>query len=490
MLNKKVALIILDGYGIGKDYEFNAVTRSNSPFLHKNLLTNPSLLAAAGTDVGLPDGTMGGSEVGHFTIGAGRIVNQSLQRINTEIQDHTLANNQALITAIKESNKQINLIGMISDAGVHSDINHIKALLQIINQHKPELKIQLHAIADGRDVSEKSVKKYLEYLTTLTKKHPNFFIGSLIGRFYAMDRDKNDERTNIAYNLISTEQETQVQDLSAAVDKQYSEGLESDYYLKPIQSTSFSVPECEETFIFFNFRTDRAAQLSQKIVEKNKLITFGNYCDKAINLFNTQEIQNNLGETLSKNNMTQLRVAETEKYAHVTYFFNSQNKNPYPGETRKMVESSKVHSYKEKPEMSATNITNTVIEQLESQDFNLVLINYANPDLVGHSGSFEATKKSIEYIDNELKKLIPNLLEKKYDVLITADHGNSEYMHNADGTQNPSHTTNPVPISIFSDSNYKLKKQGGLRDVAPTILQLLQIDKPVEMTGESLLINQ
>jgi len=490
MLNNKVALIILDGYGHGKDYEYNAVSQANSPFLHKHLLTNPSLLEASGEAVGLPDGTMGGSEVGHFTIGAGRVVNQALHRINQEIKSGMLSENKTLQEFITNSGKQINLVGMISDAGVHSDIKHIKALVEIINNVNPNTKIQLHAISDGRDVAEKSVEKYLKQLQAIQDKFQQFFIGSLIGRFYAMDRDKNLDRTRTAYDLMFNSQANQSASLIDSIKTQYQDGIESDYYIKAIQSTQHLEPKENEGFIFFNFRTDRAAQLSTLISERNPLLTFGDYCSNATNIFPNQTIQNNLGETLAKNNLKQLRVAETEKYAHVTFFFNSQEKQPYKNEQRIVVESSKVHSYKEKPEMSAANITNSVMEKLESEDFNFILINYANPDLVGHSGSFEATKQSIEFIDRQLEKLVPFLLENKYDVLITADHGNSEYMHNMDGTQNPSHTTNPVPFCVISRNEYELQKNGGLQDVAPTVIDLLNIPKPVEMTGESLLINK
>ena len=489
MSNNKVALIILDGYGYGKDYEFNAVTRSNSPFLHKHLLTDPSLIETSGEAVGLPAGTMGGSEVGHYTIGAGRVVNQALHRINEEIKTGSLARNKNLIDFINQSDKQINLVGMISDAGVHADIKHIKALVEIINHVKPELKIQLHAISDGRDVAEKSVTKYLEYLKNIHKQFPQFTIGSLIGRFYAMDRDKNLERTKEAFNLIFEKSSNQESNIENNILQQYNNGTESDYYLKGIQSSNYIEPKNDQGFIFFNFRTDRAAQLSQLISERNPLLTFGDYCPQALNLFPNQEITNNLGETLAKNNKKQLRVAETEKYAHVTFFFNSQNKQPYTNEERVMIESSKVHSYKDKPEMNASNITEIIQSKIDSEHFDFILINYANPDLVGHSGSFEATVKSIECLDQELSKLVPFLQNIDYDILITADHGNAEYMKNPDGSQNPSHTLNPVPLCLMSNKTLTLRKSGGLKDIAPTVLELLNIQKPEEMTGNSLLIN-
>jgi 2,3-bisphosphoglycerate-independent phosphoglycerate mutase len=489
MSNNKVALIILDGYGYGEDYEFNAVTRSNSPFLHKHLLRDPSLIETSGEDVGLPAGTMGGSEVGHYTIGAGRVVNQALHRINEEIKTGSLARNKNLIDFIKKSDQQINLVGMISDAGVHSDIKHIQALVEIINQVQPELKIQLHAISDGRDVAEKSVTEYLKYLENIQKQFPQLIIGSLIGRFYAMDRDKNLERTEEAFNLIFKKSSTQEANIYKNITQQYENGTESDYYLNAIQSVQYTEPTSNQGFIFFNFRTDRASQLSQLISERNSLLTFGDYCPQALNLFPNQEIKNNLGETLAVNNKKQLRVAETEKYAHVTFFFNSQNKQPYTNEERVMIQSSKVNSYKDKPEMNASNITEIIKNKIDSENFDFILINYANPDLVGHSGSFEATIKSIECLDKELSILAPFLKKLNYDILITADHGNAEYMKNQDGSQNPSHTLNPVPLCLMSNKNLKLRKKGGLKDIAPTVLELLNIQKPEEMTGNSLLIN-
>jgi len=488
-MSNKVALVILDGYGIGKDYKYNAVTHANSPFLHSIFESSRiSQLEASQQAVGLPAGTMGGSEVGHYTIGAGRIVNQALHRINQEIKNGEFQKNTTLLNNLKES-EDIHLIGMISDAGVHSHIDHLNAILEVVSVSSPGKKCFLHAISDGRDVEPKSLKRYIEHIQVLEKKHPQFKLATCIGRYYAMDRDKNIERTQIAFDNIYNSIQTPSEDIIDAINSQYTSGIESDYYLKPIATNNYQAPTPEDLVLFFNFRTDRAAQLSEMIVKKNKLIIFGDYCKQATNLFENPMIKNHLGEILSKNNIPQLRVAETEKYAHVTYFFNTQVKTPYPLEDRQIVESKKVANYKQAPEMSAKLITQTVIDLQKDKDYKFILVNYANPDLVGHSGSFEATIQAIECIDKQLEILCGHLLNHGYDIMVTSDHGNSEQMATNSGEPLPSHTTNPVPFTIISKQDYKLRATGELQDVAPTILEILNISQPAEMTGKSIIIN-
>jgi len=489
-MSNKVALIILDGYGIGKDYKYNAVTRSDSPFLKEIFATNKiSTLEASGTAVGLPAGTMGGSEVGHYTIGAGRIVNQALHRINDEITSGLFDNNPELLSSLQNNQGNIHLVGMISDAGVHSDINHVEAILKTVSVHSASAQIYLHAITDGRDVGPKTATKYIQKLTTLTKQFSNFHISTCIGRYYAMDRDKNLERSQKAFDLIYNSETGTSNDITSQIEQQYADNLESDYYLEPIITENYIKPSKQDLFIFFNFRTDRAAQLSNMIAAHNPLLTFGDYCEKATNLFKNPTIKNHLGEFLSKHNLSQLRVAETEKYAHVTFFFNSQVKQPYPKEQRIMVQSKKIANYKDNPAMSASQLTQKTIDFISNNNINFLLLNYANPDLVGHSGSFQATKQAIEHLDSELHKLSTFLLREGYSLIITSDHGNCEEMMSESGEPMPSHTTNPVPCTILSTNTYKLKQSGGLQDIAPTIIELLGLKKPQEMTGHSLINN-
>lgn len=489
-MSNKVALVVLDGYGIGKDYKYNAVTQANSPFL-KDIFAKDKIsqLDASGTAVGLPENTMGGSEVGHYTLGAGRIVNQALHRIDEEIKDGSFSNNARLLSAIKENTGALHLVGMISNAGVHSHINHLEAILELVSKHSPLTKIFLHAITDGRDVGPKTACEFIDHLNNLGQKYSNFKTISCIGRYYAMDRDKNMERTQKAFDMIYNSSPGNIIDFESEIQEQYKNNLESDYYLDPIISSEYQKPTPEDLFLFFNFRTDRAAQLSNMIVEHNPLITFGDYCETATNIFENPTIKNHLGEYLSKQNLSQLRVAETEKYAHVTFFFNAQVKQAYPKEERIVVESKKIANYKDNPAMSASNITTETINFVSENEVDFVLVNYANPDLVGHSGSFEATKQAIEHIDAELQKLSQFLLEKGYSILVTADHGNAEEMMTENGEPMPSHTTNPVPFTILSNNKYELKQHGGLQDVAPTVIELLGLQKPEEMTGISLINN-
>lgn len=495
-VNKRVLLCVLDGFGEGVDYEGNAITRAKAPFIRKLKEEYPTaLLDSSGRAVGIPAGTQGGSEVGHFTMGAGRIVNQSLEDISQSIDNGSFFEMPDLIKAAEYAKKTgcaFHILGMISDQGVHSDIKHAFALLDFAKRQGLE-KVYLHGIADGRDVPEKSLPGFLDQIDEAILKYGVGKLASLIGRYYAMDRDENFERTEKAFNLYVNGEGAGSDNAKKAVNDAYEAGLESDYYLEPILLDSGGLVKENDVLVFFNFRTDRAKQLTDMFLNKMKLhfIAMGPYTKKAPVLFPAIEVKNNLGSVLEENGLKQLRIAETEKYAHVTFFFNSQVKEPFQGETRKMIDSPKVASYADKPEMSAHEITDELIPELK-KDYSFVLLNFANLDLVGHSGDFEATKKAVETIDDCLSRIVPEALKNGYDVLITGDHGNAEYMIYENGDQCPSHTKNPVPFIFVSEPVGKLKCDdphkicGGLQDIAPTVLQIMGLEKPKEMTGESL----
>lgn len=512
---QKVLLIILDGFGEGKTYPGNAITLAKIPTFTELKKTYPwILLAASGNAVGIPEGTQGGSEVGHFTIGAGRVVFQSLEEINRSIRDASFFKKTALVEAygrVKKGEKNaLHFIGMISDQGVHSHIDHLFALLELAKRKKVA-SIFIHAITDGRDVPERSAGTFIEKIQRKIHElgmEDSAKIATIIGRYYAMDRDFNWERIQKAYNLYTLGEGSLEQNPQDAIKNAYNRGAETDYYIDPIILEPHGVIKDKDSVIFWNYRTDRARQLTwcftgendpktehvvgftpEKIV-RPYVICLGPYSEKAPVLFPTPIVKNNLGAVISKHNLQQLRIAETQKYAHVTYFFNSQMEEPFPGEDHMMIESKRCHSYAEKPEMSAREITNALLPRLEWEKYALVVVNFANCDLVGHSGDLKATIKAVETIDKCLSRIIPVALKNGYTTIITGDHGNAEYMiYEETNEPCPSHTTNPVPCIIVSSIKYKVSgmKEGGLRDVAPTVLKIMGIKKPKEMTGESLL---
>jgi 2,3-bisphosphoglycerate-independent phosphoglycerate mutase len=506
-MKNKALLIILDGYGEGKKYKWNAVTNAKTPNINK-LKKNYSrtLLNASGNAVGLPKGFQGGSEVGHYTIGAGKIVWQSLEEINRSIKNKKFFKKKEFKNAIKNVKKnksKLHLIGMVSDQGVHSDFRHLFELLKLAKKHKVE-EVYIHAFTDGRDVPEKSGDKFFKRI----KKEINSIgvgkLATMIGRFYAMDRDQNWKRTQKAYDLLTLGKGVKGTDPIDSLKKQYAKKIDSDYYIDPVVFNKDGLIENEDSVIFFNYRSDRASQLTdaftkprfkgfkQKKRVRPHFVCFGPYSSLAPVVFSAPSIKTNLGRLLSKKRMPQLRVAETEKYAHITFFFNSQDKNPYSYEKRVLVPSSKVVSYAEKPEMSAFEIKDSLLKEIKKKDFKLVVVNFANGDLVGHSGDYKATVKSLEALDKCIGEIIPVAKEKGYHVLLTADHGNCEYMKYENGDDCPSHTLNPVPFILISDKYKKAKlvRRGGLCDIAPTILSLLKIKKPRSMTGQSLIIKK
>ncbi|MBU1152266.1 2,3-bisphosphoglycerate-independent phosphoglycerate mutase [Patescibacteria group bacterium] len=498
-MKQKALLIVLDGYGEGKDYPGNAITQSNTPFIDDLRKNYPhTTLQCIGEHVGLPKNSMGGSEVGHFTMGAGRIVYQSLEEINRSIKKKTFFKKPDLLKAAKnckENDSKFHILGMISDKGVHSHIDHLFALLEFAKQQKLK-KVYIHAITDGRDVRERSADEFIKSIQKHIKKLKLGKIATIVGRYFAMDRDKNLSRTRKAYKLYTQGSGLKEKDALKAIAKEYKRGTETDYYINPIILEKDGIIEKKDSVVFFNYRTDRAAQLTEMFTKELKphFVCFGPYSHTAPILFPTNTVKNNLSEVLASKGKKQLRIAETEKYAHVTFFFNSQIKKPYKGESRILIPSPKVPSYADKPEMSAPQITKTLIKELKSRKvYDFIALNFANCDLVGHSGNFEATVKAVETLDDCLSQIIPLALEKSYEILLTADHGNADMMTYPNKEDCPAHSLNPVPF-IYISNNPKIKlRQGrtlGLRDIAPTILQTLGIKPPKAMTGKSLILKK
>jgi len=488
-MNKKALLIVLDGYGEGKDYKYNAVTRSKTPFIDELRKKYPhTLLNTDSGHVGLPPKTMGGSEVGHFTMGAGRIVYQSLEEINRSIKKGNFFKLKALKKLAKncrKNNSAFHIMGMISDEGVHSHLDHLFELLKFAKQEKLN-KVFIHAFTDGRDVPERSADKFIKKIEKTGGK-----IATIIGRFYAMDRDTNWKRTEKAFSLLTKGKGKQEKTALQAIKNEYKRGTETDYYIEPIVLDKNGIINKKDSIVFFNYRTDRAKQLTElfnKAKFKN-FVCFGPYSNKFPVLFEANKVKNNLGTYLSHKGKKQLRIAETEKYAHVTFFFNSQDKKPYKGEKRILIPSPKCASYAEKPEMSAPKITTALLKEIH-KPYDFILLNFANCDLVGHSGDFKATQKATETLDKCLARIIPKALKHDYTILLTADHGNAEFMKYKNGEDCPAHTLNPVFFIAISSKNPKLRKGKtlGLKDVAPTVLKVLEIKQPKEMTGKSLIL--
>lgn len=508
---KKVLLIILDGFGEGHAYEGNAITLAKTPTLTELKKKYPwTLLQAAGEAVGVPSGTQGGSEIGHFTIGAGRIIWQSLEKINRSIRDRSFFEKPDLLEACRCAKSTqfsaLHLIGMISDQGVHSDIRHLFALLELAKLQGVK-KVFIHAITDGRDVEERSAPGFIKGIQAKIESlamEQEAKIATIIGRYYAMDRDSNWDRTQKAYNLLTLGAGIEEKNPLTALQNFYNKGTESDYYIPPIILDKNSIIKNEDAVIFWNFRSDRARQLTwcftgetdpktrhgvgfkQEKAVRPFFVCIGPFSEKAPVVFPTPVVKNNLGEVISKNGMRQLRIAETEKYAHVTFFLNSQIEKPLEGEDRILIDSPKCPSYAEKPEMSAYGIVDALLPKLKSREYQFIALNFANCDLVGHSGNLQATIKAVETVDTCLGKIILEAIQNGYTILITGDHGNAEYMiYENTGEPCPSHTTNPVPFIAVSHQLSAVRK-GELKDVAPTVLKIMGIPKPKEMTGEAI----
>lgn len=500
-------LIIRDGWGHGKHDKGNAIYHAKTPN-HDNYKKDypNTVIECTGNAVGNPKGVQGGSEVGHLTLGAGRIVWQPYELINRQIESKEFFSNKELISAIehcKKNDSDLHLNGLFSDQGVHADYKHMHAILELCKQ-KDFCRVFLHLTLDGRDVPERSAMKFLEKTEEKIKEIGIGKIASVIGRYYAMDRDRNWDRTKKAYDMLVSGVGYTANNAKEAIENAYSRGEKTDYYVKATIITEDDKPVAllkdNDAMIWYNFRTDRSRQITAMInglkycplEPENKInvhyTCFSRY-DSRWDLpvaFMQQKVENNLGNVISQNGLKQLRIAETEKYAHVTFFFNSQVEEPNQGEDRILVDSPKVKSYDLKPEMSAYEITEKLLPKIGKYDF--ILVNYANPDLVGHSGVFSAVVKACEVVDECFGRVIEKALEEDYAIFLMADHGNADHMFYDNGEKDPSHGYNPVLLTLISnDLRYvKLKEGLGHKDIAPTILKLMGLNQPEEMTGESL----
>ena len=504
-MNKKVILMILDGWGKSPDPKVSAIDNANTPFIDSLYTKYPNAqLRTDGLHVGLPEGQMGNSEVGHMNLGAGRIVYQDLAKINLAVENNTLAKEQVLVDAFnyaKANNKDVHFLGLVSDGGVHSHINHIKGLITAA-QNAGVTKSFVHAFTDGRDVDPKSGKGFIEDLENFTS-NTNTNIASVTGRYYAMDRDKRWERVKLAYDAVVNGFGEKTQDLSNKIQTNYDNEI-TDEFIKPIIKTDangnpIATIKEDDVVIFFNFRTDRGRELTEALSQRDfheqnmhKLnlyyVTLTNYDETftGINVvFNKENLTDTLGEVLEKHNKTQIRIAETEKYPHVTFFFSGGRETPFDGEKRILKNSPKVATYDLKPEMSAFELTDALVPELENETTDFVCLNFANGDMVGHTGVMEAAIKACEAVDKCVEKVVTTALDHGYTTLLIADHGNCETMINPDGSPNTAHTTNPVPV-ILIDNELKHIENGILGDMAPTILKLMDVPQPEAMTQKSL----
>lgn len=509
MKGKQHLIMILDGVGLNDESQGNAFKLANKPNIDKYIIKYPNTyLECSGLAVGLPEGQMGNSEVGHTNIGAGRVIYQELTRITKEIKEKNFFENKELKRAIlnaKKNNSDLHLMGLVSDGGVHSHIEHLYALLEMAKQNDLK-KVYIHAFLDGRDTPPTSAIEYLKHLEEKTKEIGIGKIATLIGRYYAMDRDKRFERLELAYDLLVLGIGAKFKTVQKAVENSY-ETEEFDEFVKPIVITNdegepTAKIKDNDSVIFFNFRPDRARQLVHALTDINytsferevkpnnlTFVTMTQYDETIKNVlvaYKPQKINNTIGEYISKLGYTQLRIAETEKYAHVTFFFNGGEEKEYLNEDRILVPSPKVATYDLKPEMSAYEVTDKVVEAIDSKKYDLIIMNYANGDMVGHTGNLEKTIDAIEVLDECVGRVISKIEEVKGEAIITADHGNSEYMLDLKtGEPITSHSTFDVPIIIVSD-RIKSIKNGKLSDISPTMLQLMGEKIPKEMTGTSI----
>ncbi|ALW84231.1 2,3-bisphosphoglycerate-independent phosphoglycerate mutase [Hymenobacter sedentarius] len=506
-MNKQVLLVILDGWGIPQNSAVSAVDAANTPFYNELLQRYPhSTLQASGEAVGLPEGQMGNSEVGHMNIGAGRVVNQELVRIGKAIRERKLGQMPALVKAFEyaiANDKPLHLIGLLSDGGVHSHIDHVKALCTIAHEAGVR-RVLVHAFTDGRDTDPKSGVRFVNELEQSLERS-GAKIASVVGRYYAMDRDQRWERVKVAYDLLVNGIGTPSQNLIQTIQEQYREDI-TDEFLKPIVKVGadgqpLATIQEGDVVLCFNFRTDRGREITEVLTQHDMhafqmkrlnlhYLTLTNYDDTFAGvtpIFEKDNLNNTLGEVLAAHGKTQIRIAETEKYPHVTFFFSGGRENTFEGETRILRASPKVATYDLQPEMSARDLVEALVPELQAKAADFVVLNFANPDMVGHTGVFEAVVKAVETTDACCRVVVETALAAGYACIIIADHGNAEFMRNADGSPNTAHTTNLVPC-ILADNDYVgTLANGKLGDLAPTILELMGVPQPLEMTGQSLL---
>jgi 2,3-bisphosphoglycerate-independent phosphoglycerate mutase len=507
MAAKKIILIIMDGWGLGKVASADAIQHAKTPFVSSRYSMYPNTtLVTCGEAVGLPEGQMGNSEVGHLNLGAGRIVYQELQRINVAVRDGSFAKNEVLLNAIRfarMNNKPLHLLGLVSNGGVHSHIDHLKAIIDVCKKENLS-EVFIHAFTDGRDCDPKSGLGFIKEL----QAHLNNSVGkiaSVCGRYYAMDRDKRWERIKLAYDAMVNGVGEKATDAIEAVENSYRKNV-TDEFIKPTviiaeDQQPLAKINDGDVAICFNFRTDRCREITQVLTQMDlpdhnmKTLSL-NYTTmteydktyKDVNvIFETDNLNNTLGEILEQHGLKQIRIAETEKYPHVSFFFSGGREKPFDGEKRIMIASPKVATYDLKPEMSALEVTDALLPEIKNKTADFICLNYANADMVGHTGVWEAAIKAVETVDKCVSQVVTTGLENGYTTFLTADHGNSDYMINEDGSPNTAHTMNPVPFFII-DKEWKGRiKPGKLGDIAPTILTMMQLPIPVEMTGEILI---
>ena len=503
-MGKKALLMILDGWGIGNHTKSDVIFETPTPYWDYLLKTYPnSQLQASGENVGLPDGQMGNSEVGHLNIGAGRVLYQDLVKINRSIADKSILKNPEIVSAFsyaQSTGKGIHFMGLTSTGGVHSSLDHLYALCDIAKEYNLE-KVFIHCFMDGRDTDPRSGKGFIEDVEAHCAKSAGV-VASIIGRYYAMDRDKRWERVKVAYDQLIKGEGRPAADMAAAVEESYAEGV-TDEFIKPIvNSTVDGTIKEGDVVIFFNYRNDRAKEitvvLTQKDMPEEGMTTIPGlqyYCmtpyDASFTglhiLFDKENVQNTLGEYLSALGKKQLHIAETEKYAHVTFFFNGGREAPFDGEDRILVPSPKVATYDLKPEMSAFEVKDKLVEAINTQKYDFIVVNYANGDMVGHTGVYSAIETAVKAVDACVKDTVEAAKANDYEVIIIADHGNADYAINPDGTPNTAHSLNPVPC-VYVTANTDAKVENGiLADVAPTLLHIMDIPQPAEMSGKCLI---
>lgn len=504
--NKRALLCILDGWGISKDEKYNAISKGNTPNFDKFVKTMPhTQIHADGNNVGLPKGQMGNSEVGHLNIGAGRIVYQELTRINKQIEEGEFFKNEEFLNAInhvKKYNSSLHIYGLVSTGGVHSSIEHLKALIKMAAQNGLK-DVYVHAFLDGRDTPPQSAKEFLEEIEKTLKEYNLPPIASVIGRYWVMDRDKRWERVERAYNALLLGEGNKADTAVEGLEESYKNG-KNDEFVEPIVVGGRRI-ENNDAVIFFNYRPDRAREITsaialkdfkgfeRKAVRDNIYYVCMTQYDETFPLpvaFKPEKLTNILGQVLDDNNVKEFRTAETEKYAHITFFFNGGEEVPFKLETRKLVASPKVATYDLKPEMSAYEVCDKLCETITSGKYDVIIINFANPDMVGHTGVEEAAIKAIEAVDECVGRAVDALKSVDGQMFICADHGNAEQLKDYEtGDPFTAHTTNPVPfILVNADPSYKLREGGCLADIVPTLLELMGMEQPAEMTGKSLLI--
>lgn len=507
-MKKPTAIIIMDGWGKSDKVAGNAVVLANTPNYDHLIQKYPNtLIAASGLDVGLPEGQMGNSEVGHLNIGAGRVIYQELTRITKSIKDGDFFTNEELVGAmqhVKENGTKLHTWGLLSDGGVHSHIDHLKALIKMAKDQGLD-NIYVHAFMDGRDTSPTSGIDYIQDLEAYMKEINFGKIASVSGRYYSMDRDKRWERIEKSYQMLVHGVGNTSESAVEVMKKTYEEGITDEFVIPTVileNGQPVATVSENDAVVFFNFRPDRAREITRAIVDldfngfereyfKTKYVGFTQY-DKTIEnieiAYAQQSINNTMGEYLSRLGKTQLRIAETEKYAHVTFFFNGGVEAPNAGEDRVLIESPKVATYDLQPEMSAYEMTERLLDEIDRDYYDFIIINYANPDMVGHTGIIEAAVKAVEVVDECIGKIVAKLEEKQGSFLITADHGNAEQMLTEEGNTFTAHSTNQVPCILGGAGNVKLNENSSLCDLAPTVLELMGLEQPEEMTGKSIIL--